>query len=151
MSKERAGSLVFLTLGILGFIFSTQLPMGKWNEPGAGVFPITLSILLVISGIAWFIQAKSKDREKSETNWRNILRDMMTPLRIVGLTLGFILSLQPVGYLTASMIYLFLLFLWVSHYKLWTALAFAVIFGTGSWYFFEKLLSVQLPGGFLSL
>jgi hypothetical protein len=45
MTKDRATSVLFLLTGIYGLYFSIQLPMGRWNEPGPGVFPITLSIL----------------------------------------------------------------------------------------------------------
>ena len=51
MTKERGGSLIFLAAGIYGLVFSTGLPFGRWNEPGPGVFPLALSILLCISGL----------------------------------------------------------------------------------------------------
>jgi hypothetical protein len=69
-------------------------------------------------------------------------------LQIVVLTSAFILLLSPLGYLMASILYLFLLFLWVSRYKLWAAAGLAVVLGGGSWYFFGKVLAVQLPKGF---
>jgi len=45
MTKDRAASLLFLCSGIYGFYYSVQLPMGRWNEPGPGIFPFTLSNL----------------------------------------------------------------------------------------------------------
>ena len=50
----------------MGSTFSVQLPMGRWNEPGPGVFPFTLSLLLLISGAAWFIRGKRGKAEKRE-------------------------------------------------------------------------------------
>jgi len=150
MTKERGGSLIFLTAGIYGFIFSVQLPLGRWNQPGPAVFPLALSILLCIFGVSWFIRGKG-EREKQETvSLKEFVRKFMTPIRIVGLTAAFILTFETLGYLLGSAIYLFVLFFWVSRYRLWMALALAVAFGAGSWLFFGKLLATPLPKGFLS-
>ena len=149
MTKERAGSVIFLAAGIYGLIFSIQLPLGRWNEPGPAVFPLALSILLCVSGIVWFIRGKRKEGERSDLS--ALLGNFGTPLKIVGLTLAYILALDRVGYLLASLVYTFILFSWVSRYKLWISVGLSVLIGAGSWYFFEKLLSVQLPKGFLPL
>jgi hypothetical protein len=78
---------------------------------------------------------------------RGFIRKLLTPLQIVVLTAGFIFLLSRLGYLVASTLYLFLIFLWVSRYKLWAAVGLAIVIGGGSWYFFGKLLAVQLPKG----
>jgi len=151
MTKERGGSLIFLAAGIYGLVFSAGLPMGRWNEPGPGVFPLAISLLLFVSGIAWFIRGKSKgEKEKRENaGWGNSARKFITAAQIVGLTGGFIAALEPMGYLLTSILYLFILFAWVSRYRLWVAAVYAVTFGAGSWLFFEKLLTTPLPKGFL--
>ena len=147
MNKERVGGLIFLLTGIYGFIFSIQLPLGKLNEPGPGVLPLSLSTLLCISGILWLILGKGGGREKARMGLREFIKKSLTPLQIVVLTTAFIFLLSLLGYLVASMLYLFLLFLWVSRYRLWVAAGLAVVIGGGSWYFFGKLLAVQLPRG----
>ena len=149
MTKERGGSLIFLAAGIYGLVFSIGLPFGRWNEPGPGVFPLALSILLCISGIVWFIRGKKKGETKKSAGLEEFPRRYVTAAQIVGLTGMFILVLEPLGYLLTSILYLFLLFLWVCRYKLWVAAVFAVTFGAGSWIFFEKLLTTPLPKGFL--
>ena len=147
MNKERVGGLIFILTGIYGFIFSIQLPLGRLNEPGPGVLPLSLSTLLCISGILWLILGKGGGREKARMGLREFIKKSLTPLQIVVLTTAFIFLLSLLGYLVGSMLYLFLLFLWVSRYKLWVAAGLAVVIGGGSWYFFGKLLAVQLPKG----
>ncbi len=151
MTRERAASLIFLAVGVYGLFFSLQLPVGKWNEPGPGVFPLVLSSLLLLSGILWFIQGKAKGGPEGKIDWGRILKNLKTPLQIAALTAAFIVALQPVGYLASSFLYLLILFLWVSRYRPWTALGLAVFFGVGSWIFFEKILAVQLPAGLFLL
>jgi putative tricarboxylic transport membrane protein len=150
MTKERGGCLIFLAAGMYGLVFSIQLPLGKWNQPGPAVFPLGLSILLCIFGISWFIRGKGEKEKKEPVGLKGFLRKIMTPAQIVGLTAAFILTFEFLGYLLGSTIYLFVLFLWVSRYRWWSALALAVAFGAGSWIFFEKLLATPLPKGFLS-
>ena len=63
MSKKRAAGVIYFIVGVYGVVFSSTFPMGKWNEPGPGIFPISISILLCISGIFWFIFWKWKGGE----------------------------------------------------------------------------------------
>jgi putative tricarboxylic transport membrane protein len=149
VSKERGGGLIFLAVGVYGLVFSIPLPLGQWNQPGPAVFPLGLSILLCLSGVSWFIHGEKKGEKKEPLGLGGFIRKYITPFRIVGLTAAFILTLDPLGYLLASTIYLFILLLWVSGYRLWIAAVLAIAFGAGSWLFFEKLLATPLPKGFL--
>jgi hypothetical protein len=145
MTKERGGSLFFLAAGIYGLIFSLQLPVGRWNEPGPGVLPLFLSIALCVSGISWFIVGKRKEGQKAGTDWRGVANLLKVPFQIVVLTAGFVLAMKYIGYLAGALLYLFFVFHWVSHYKLRTAILLAILVGIGSWYFFSKILVIQLP------
>jgi putative tricarboxylic transport membrane protein len=148
MTKERGGSLIFLAAGIYGGVFSLGLPMGRWSEPGPGVFPLLISILLCVSGVVWFIRGKAKrEEQQAATAVEGPSRKYATAARIVGVTAAFILFLEPLGFVVTSTAYLFVLFCWVSRYRLWSAALLAVVFGTGSWLFFEKLLNTPLPNG----
>jgi len=151
MTKEQGGGLIFLAAGVYGLIFSIQLPLGRWNEPGPGVFPLALSILLCTTGLGWTLQRRSKRQIKKRFSWQEFLEKLATPLKIGALTLAYILVLDRVGYLLTSLLYVFVLFWWVSRYKLWIAAGLAILLGVGSWLFFQRLLAVQLPKGFFSL
>ena len=147
MSKERGGGLIFLVAGIYGLIFSIPLPLGQWNQPGPAVFPLAVSILLCVSGAWWFVQGRGEQGRGAATGLGEFVRRFATPIRIVGLTAVFILLVEPLGYLLTSTLYMFIMFLWVSRYRLWLAAVLATSVGVGSWLFFEKLLSTPLPNG----
>jgi putative tricarboxylic transport membrane protein len=149
MTKEGNASLVFLLVGLYGLIFSLQLPMGKWREPGPGVFPLGLSILLSLSGILWFICGKGRRQGKPRADARELLKKVSVPMKIVLITAVFIPALNPLGYLLTASLYMFFLFMWVSRYKLRVAIGLAVSLGVGSWLFFAKFLAVNLPAGLL--
>lgn len=148
MNKEMVSSLIFLLTGIYGSLFSLKLPLGYWRDPGPGMFPLCLSMILCLSGILWFTYGI---RKEERANWIATAGKLTNPLKIVGVTAAFILSVESLGYLLTSSFYLFLLFFWISRYRLWIALGLSLVIGVGSWYFFAKILSVQLPKGFPSL
>lgn len=148
MNKEHVGGLIFLLTGVYGITFSLSLPMGRWNEPGPGAFPFGLAILLAFSGIMIIARAKRKREQKKEGEGRESLRNLITPLSIILLTLGFILALERVGYVSSVWVYLFILFFGICRYKLPLAAGMAAVFGLGSWYLFVKILGVQLPLSF---
>jgi putative tricarboxylic transport membrane protein len=148
MNKEYVGGLIFLLTGIYGLIFSLGLPMGRWNEPGPGAFPFGLALLLAFSGIMIIVRAKSKKQGKQEGTAREFLRNLITPILILLITLGFILVLERVGYVASVLVYLFILFFGICRYKLPLAAGMAAVFGLGSWYLFVKILGVQLPLSF---
>ena len=145
MTKRRAGGLVFLVAGLYGLILTLQLPMGKWNEPGAGAFPLIVSFLLSIAGIGIFISGKGK----VEMNWRELIKEQWTPFQIIVLTGAFIFTMEKLGYLLASCLYIFTLLFWVSRYRIWIAVGLAACIGIGSWYMFGKLFETPLPRGIL--
>jgi putative tricarboxylic transport membrane protein len=146
MNKTRAGSLVLFVAGAYGFMLSLRLPLGKLNAPGAGAFPLVVSILLAISGIFIF----ASERQRGDIDWRELIKEQWTPFRIVVLTAGFILALDRLGYLLSSSLYMFALLAWVSRYRLWVAIALAITLGVGSWYIFGKLFATPLPEGILA-
>lgn len=147
MTKERGASLIFLATGVYGFVFSIRLSLGTWEEPGPAIFPLGISILLLLAGVLTFLFAGPNLEGK--VDWRRTVRGLYTPVRIVGLTAAYILALDRIGYLLDASLFTFLLFFWVSRYRIWVAMGLAVSVGIGSWVFFEKILAVQLPQGWL--
>jgi hypothetical protein len=79
VSKERVGSIIFFLVGFYGLIFGIQMPLGKWNEPGPGIFPLFLSILLCAFGILWFILGK--DKEKAMIPWASFIKQIINTVR----------------------------------------------------------------------
>lgn len=148
MSKERSGSLFFLFTGIYGLIFSVQLPLGKLDNPGPGMLPLALAILLFFSGILWFFHDKVTPDERVKLDWE-FFKKHVTPFKIVLSTIMFVLILEPLGYLLTAFIFLLLLYFWVSRFNFWISTTLALFIGIGSWLFFGRLLSVQFPKGLL--
>jgi putative tricarboxylic transport membrane protein len=149
VGRQRVAGFIFLFIGILFFADSFQLSWGSWAEPGPAPFPLAVSLLLSIAGIVKIVQDHEVGEREGRIEWRTMVRGFLTPLKILGTTLIFILILERLGYLVATLLFMFVLFLWVGRYRVWIAIGLSVAIGVGSWYFFEMILKVQLPEGLL--
>jgi putative tricarboxylic transport membrane protein len=149
MGRQRVAGFIFLFIGILGFADSLQLSWGSWAEPGPAPFPLAVSLLLSVAGIVKIVQGHKTGEKGGRIEWSTMVRGFLTPLKILGTTLTFILVLEWLGYLIATLLFMFVLFLWVCRYRVWTAMGLSVAIGVGSWYFFQTILKVQLPEGVL--
>jgi len=147
VTKERGASIIFLIVGLYGLVLCRQLPLGDWRDPGPGFLPFGLSILLIASGVLWLIWGKKGEegKKKEKIIWREAGKKLLTPAKILAVTVVFILLLERTGYLLTSFLYVFILFFGISRFPLWVALGLALIIGLGSWYFFGGILSVPLP------
>jgi len=147
MNKDHVGGLFFLLIGVWVFSLSIKLPIGKLAEPGPALFPLSLSILLSITGILIFVSSKGKQKN----DWRMELRKLAKPLAIILLTLAFIIFMGRLGYLVTSFLYLFSLFFLVCRFRLFFAASLSGILAAGSWYLFGNILGIPLPLGPWSL
>jgi hypothetical protein len=121
--------------------------MGSLREPGPGILPLVLSILLLGSGILWLIFGRATAEGRNKIDWHDMGRKAITPIKILSVTIGFAVLLEQLGFLLTSFLYLFFLFFWISGFRIWRAAGIALLIGAGSWYFFSKFLAVQLPKG----
>jgi putative tricarboxylic transport membrane protein len=147
MSKERLGSLGFLLAGIFGLSQAVRLPLGSMEKPGAGVFPLILSVLLCMIGASLLFSEKGQGR----LQWRAMVRQKARVWQIVLQTGVFILTLEWLGYPLASALYLFPLLSWTCGFRVGQAAGLAALLTVASWYLFVRFLGVQLPPGLLRL
>jgi putative tricarboxylic transport membrane protein len=143
MNKDHAGGLFFLFVGVWVFFLSIKLPIGKLAEPGPALFPLSLSILLAITGILIFLSSKGK----TKMDWRMDFGKLAKPLMIILLTFAFIIFMGRLGYLVTSFLYLFSLFSIVCRFRLLAAASLSGILAAASWYLFGNILGIPLPLG----
>jgi putative tricarboxylic transport membrane protein len=143
MTKERFGSLFLLLVGAYALIYSVRLPLGNWNQPGPGVFPLILSLLLSAIGVALLVSS----REGKKFNWKDSLARQKNTWAILGLTVGFILGFDRLGFVLTSGLYLFLLFFWICRFRPGMAVGLAAGITAAGWYLFVRILNLQFPPG----
>jgi hypothetical protein len=140
----------FVLLGVVATTQSLQLDLyQRGGIPGPGMFPLVLSVALVVLGVLVIItriRGKLDDFPPFEKPSGDELRRVLTVM--AGLLVSVVL-LPVVGYFLSSLaLVTFLLFV-VERLRSWRAVVTAVALPTVFYLVFVVLLHVRLPAGFL--
>lgn len=139
-------ALFFAAIGIGVNIEGHRFGIGTVSEPAPGFFPFCGGMLLLfVSGILLFqaLRGSSSGNQPFGELWR--------PAILAGGLIGYVLFLDRVGYLVATMI-LSLICLQVIEIEKtwWKSILISMVLTLGSYLLFDKLLMVPLPGGVLA-
>lgn len=139
----------FVLLGLLGASQSLQLDLfQRGGIPGPGMFPLVLSISLIVLGglvVITRIRAKPDDSPPFEKLSRDELRRVVT---VMAALLVSTVLLPLVGYFLSSLALVAFLLFGVERLRTWRVLVTAVALPTIFFLLFVVLLRVRLPGGF---
>ena len=146
---EIAVCAALLSLAAGTGIVSAGMPMGAYNLPGPGVFPLAVSILLGSGAairIAWLsarrTRYRAEDRPEVRLGHRNIA---IVCAALAGVALG----LDTLGFTLTAAAFLLVLYRAFSDTAWWRAAVAAAGTVAGFHLFFERLIGVTLPAGTL--
>jgi putative tricarboxylic transport membrane protein len=150
-----ADGLIWVLLGVGICAGSVTLRLGDFRTPGAGFLPFFAGLLLGIFGLilmlsTLFSQEKAEGDEaegkgRTERHWRRFA----TPTLTVVILFGYIVLLEPLGFLLTTFICLLLLFK-LSEPKRWVRpLLLSGSIAVLSYLVFSVWLQCQLPKGLL--
>ena len=142
-------------MGIGICLGSIKLKLGDFHTPGAGFLPFFSGVLLGIFGLILMLSMLlSQEREeknevdgkdRTKRHWRSFLNPSLTMV----ILFGYILMLEPLGFLLTTFVCLLLLFK-LSEPKKWvTPLALSGATAVLSYLVFSVWLQCQLPKGLL--
>jgi len=122
-----------------------HLTRGNLSHPGPGFFPVLLAILLIILSLFLMIPKGKKAKEgEAFPPWSTFYRQFI-PIYVA--LLAFIGLLEFFGFIILTLLFMFFLFMKVSHFKWYTAMLAAFI-STGITYFiFGVILKSLFPKG----
>jgi hypothetical protein len=153
---RKTDSLVALFWIVLGFtisIWSATFPLGTWESIGPAILPLACGVFLVLFGMILLFQAWNC-KEKAIEPPVPILPHGPALVR-VGLSLGgLVVSAVLFDFLGFNLTMFFLvLFLMKTIQPVgWRVVLFyGLVFTVGSYLFFNVLLKVTLPHGFLGI
>jgi putative tricarboxylic transport membrane protein len=149
--RKRKGYLaiggigLFFAAGYLGM--SLQLPFGQMQQPGAALFPLMAGSLLLAGSLAALWEGwKTEGTEKVEFP---VGADLARLLTVIGLLLGYLVSLPWLGQLVSSTLFCVLLMRTLSGLP-WPRIMLYSVLITGPLYLaFIYLLKVPMPRGAL--
>ncbi len=142
---QVVGGLAILASVPLGIV-AWHLGPGDAKLPGPGFWPLLLSFSLAGLGAMLFFHPEpaAKPAATGVPRW--------SPFALALVTLiVYVLSLNPLGYLGATLILLLIQFRWVENQPWRTCLLVAVLAAAGSFFVFRVLFKVPLPVGFMPL
>ena len=150
-----ADGLIWVLLGIVICVGSITLKLGDFHTPGAGFLPFFAGVLLGIFGLILMLstllsltrEKKSKEDHKDPVKrpWRSFLNPSLT----VVILFGYILLLEPLGFLLTTFICLLLLFKLSEPRKWVTPVVLSGSTAILSYLVFSVWLQCQLPKGLL--
>lgn len=130
----------------IGYLIAGQeYPWGKMAEPGPGVYPLAVGILMLASAVGLGLEARVR-RLRLETPWPTAAQGRRV-LAVLASSLAYALLLPYLGHLFMGTL-VSLVVLRVMGMARWSlSIGLAVAAGLGSYYLFGRILDVPLPVG----
>ena len=141
---DRIVGIGAITGGVPLAFFSRQLDLGNFRMPGPGAWPFLLAIAMALLG-GWLVfrpQPTTKVALKGVPRWGRLAIAL-------GTLFGYVLILEPLGYLVATTLLMFAQLHWGENRHWATSLFIAVMGAVISFLVFGFWLKVPLPSGIL--
>ncbi|MBA1275010.1 tripartite tricarboxylate transporter TctB family protein [Stutzerimonas azotifigens] len=154
--SDLALGVLFVLLGGAVLLVASQMKVSPHFQYGAGFFPTILGGLLTLAGL-WLaasdLRAAAARRGIARlvalAPWCRDRARLMNLAAVITALIGFVLLIEPLGFVVSSLVLLALLGYRFSGRPLLSALSAAgvVLF---LYLFFQQLMGVPLPEGFLA-
>jgi len=150
--KEITTTLVLLLFGAGYLVYSTEYPVGAWNNPGPRVFPLFVGGVLVILAFGHFIQSlrsrKSEEREEIAQPTKKPL-GASRPLFLAGVFVVYILMIEGVGFFVSTVAFVVMSSRLMGAKDWVRPLGLALGVALFCYLLFEVWLKLSLPRGLL--
>jgi putative tricarboxylic transport membrane protein len=145
---DLISSLVFLVFGVIATFASLRINTGTLRDPGPGLFPLITGILIGIAAGGMFVKYYLQSHPAVQPPpgargklWHN------KPAATVAIMLLYALTIEWLGFLTVTLLLLFVLFKAVGSLSLKASLGGAILTAAIAYLLFKVALNVQLPVG----
>ncbi len=140
---DRIASIAFLAVGVLFIIGSKHLSSSSYGSVvGPDIFPMVLGIILVLLSIRLFYETFNGSGEhgtKETLQYKPFLIILVA-------TLVYILTLESVGYVITTFLFLFVCFQTMERSKWISSLIISACFSGIVYVLFVEILKGTLPG-----
>jgi len=149
---DKITSLVWVGVGAGIVIASTRVRFGSWDQPGPGLLPLLMGIIIVVCAAVIFFQAwfnGNVARPEGKYFWRGV--DFKKVLiALTGLVL-YAFLLNKLGYLITTFFFMYSLLRLIAHIRRYVAFSEAALAAFLSYALFKLWLEVPLPRGLFGL
>jgi len=132
-------------IGVAVMIGANRLHLGTPSEPQPGFFPFAAGIILVVLCVILLLQALCGRDQRTES-----FGELWRPAILAAGLFVYAVVLDSLGYIIATII-LSVVVLRVLDTKTWLKLVgISLVLSLGTYFLFDRLLDVSLPGGILT-
>lgn len=139
---DRLASVLFLAVGVLFIIGSKNLATSSYGSAvGPDIFPFILGIALVILSIRLFYETfiiKKEQNSKEKVQYKPFLI-------IFAATLVYIVTLETIGYVITTFLFLFVCFQTMERAKVVKSLIISASFSGLVYFLYVEILKGTLP------
>ncbi len=140
---DRIASVLFLAVGVLFIIGSQQLGNSSYGSAvGPDIFPLILGSILVLLSIRLFYETfirKNEQGSKEKIRYKPFLI-------IFTATLFYILTMETIGYVITTFLFLFVCFQTMERSKWVQSLIISACFSGFIYFLYVEILKGTLPG-----
>lgn len=145
MISDRVSSLFFLCISIIYLVFSLQMPIGQLSQPGPGLMPFSLGVIMVLVSLGNLLRCLNLPKLNA---FESINREayVRISLLIVGLILYCVL-LPLLGFFFVTFFFeiAYMKLFGVTRWRTMISVAIAVTLVT--FFFFDIYLQIPFPRG----
>lgn len=135
----RLNSLVIALVGVGAAVYALSLPIGTLAQPGSGLWPLVVSVVLTLSAIALLVA------ERDPEDYEPMVVRTFIALAGFALLALFILGFQLMGLTIPSLLLVFVWMRWLAR-ESWTVSALVAVISTVVFVVvFVVLLGVPMP------
>lgn len=145
MNVDRVLGLGAVLLAIPVGAASWGFGVGSPKSPGAGFWPLLIALAMAGLGVSLILRPTPDAMPAAgESRWRKFVVSL-------GTLAFYVVALEPLGYLSATVVMLFVQLRWVESRSWKSSAAIAVLAAVISLFIFRVLLKVSLPVGVIPL
>ena len=152
-SLDRVSGLVLLVFAVAVLAKSTEYPLGNLQMPGAAVFPILASSLLIVIAGAIAIRGFSKPgKDPGSSESAALSRKTFGRIAAgVGALVAFRYLLTFIGFAPACFLFILFLAKALGRFTWKSSLVFSAVTAVTCFYLFQVILKIPMPGGIFGI
>ena len=153
-TKDFLSGTFFFLFGLLLVFLSILHPIWTKYGPGEGFFPLAVGIIIMGSSLMLMVSQfrafthevrKGRETEQQQTKAAELLKVGSYILLVV----LYGLSIERIGFLIGTVLFVFLILKIVERQRLKTAVLFTLVVTIASYALFVHVLGVRLPQGLI--
>lgn len=143
---DRISGIILLIFGFGVLFMSFTYPIGSFRSPGAGLFPLLASIVLI--GLSVILTVQTFKKKEGKPFPISFFPAKEAPKRILFgflALLGFRYMLPMIGFAFTTFLFLLFLAKYLGHYSWRISLVLSVLTAVISYYLFQVWLKIPMP------